>query len=719
MKQKSYSSLIRYYLAYISVALIGCAFIGMIIFFVSVSELHSTAEQSERNRLQMVANDLDTQIKVFETIRDEISGTLCYRPAYLFQNRYREMELMQDFKQYNSYSVLCEEYFLYYWGTDSIFGQNAKYPFDLYFDTLTNSVQQQDQHETLQQVLEQISNVTILDVNTEKMLLAFPMQLGVGGSQPAAVLCFMMERSAWLNRVQSVTGGLTSEYAIYYDGIRIAGSSELPAEWDNTVELSKEILCFSSPSGKFIIAELIPSGGWYSRLSNFRRISLTICAASVAVVLVLSFLAARKSHAPIHQLAIQVQDLLSHDHPIPSKNELKQIEHALLQIRHQNSLSQQQIVDQTELLKKQTVILKQQVLLLVLNGNINDDICRQLENLKIPLKGPYFCVYILNFVEDAEFSVLDSIELLSDEDQTLYAFRISECQAAVIGSFMVECTAEDVKELIQETAAAMGRSFNVQKGLTVDSLEKIPVSYYTAQMKPQDSGRSSAREDSLFSEWYPNQYLCLLLEDIRKGDKNSAIEHLENLMNVVQDNYPSILLQRSVVADILSELVRLSYELQIPIPSEESGAILIYQQPSVMRENLRCMVINLFHRLDERNTQISRDLALRIRQYIDQHALEYDISLQKVAESFQLSTKQVNNCLRISIHQTYKEYELGLRIHKSKELLTHTSLSIVEISQQIGYVDVSSFIKAFKNATGITPAAFRKGPRKNPMQDSI
>ncbi len=131
------------------------------------------------------------------------------------------------------------------------------------------------------------------------------------------------------------------------------------------------------------------------------------------------------------------------------------------------------------------------------------------------------------------------------------------------------------------------------------------------------------------------------------------------------------------------------------------------------------MVINFFHRLDERNTQISKDLALRIRQYIDQHALEYDISLQKVAESFQLSTKQVNNCLRSSIHQTYKEYELGLRIHKAKELLTRTSLSIVEISQQIGYVDVSSFIKTFKNATGITPAAFRKSPHQASSSDSV
>lgn len=718
MKQQNYSSLIKYYLAYISVALIGCAVIGMIIFFVSVSELRRTAEQSERNRLRMVASDLDTQIKVFETIRDEISGTLCYRPSYLFADRYREMELMQDFKQYNSYSVLCEEYFLYYRGTDSIFGQNAKSPFDLYFDTRTNPVQRQGQYEELQQFLEQINTITVLNVDEETMLLAFPMQLGVSRSQPDAVLCFMMKRSTWLNRVQSVTGGLTSEYAIYYDGIQIAGSSELPAEWDNTVELSKETLYFSSPSGKFIIAELIPSGGWYRRLSNFRRVSLTICAISVAVVLVLSFLAARKNHAPIRQLAMQVQDLLSHDYPISSGNELKQIEHALLQIRRQNSLSQQQIVDQTELLKKQKVLLKQQVLLLVLNGNINDDIYRQLETLQTPLNGPYFCVYILNFSGNTEFSVLDSIELLSDEDQTLYAFRISTRQAAVIGSFMVEQTAEDVKELIQETSAAMGSNFKVQKGMAVDSLEKVPVSYYTAQMKPQDNDPSTEKA-SFFSEWYPNQYLCLLLEDIRRGDKNSAIEHLENLMDVVQEKYPSILLQRSIVADILSELVRLSYELQVPIPSEESGAILIYQQPSVMRENLRGMVINFFHRLDERNTQISKDLALRIRQYIDQHALEYDISLQKVAESFQLSTKQVNNCLRSSIHQTYKEYELGLRIHKAKELLTRTSLSIVEISQQIGYVDVSSFIKTFKNATGITPAAFRKSPHQASSSDSV
>ncbi|MGS5404551.1 helix-turn-helix domain-containing protein [Acinetobacter junii] len=41
-------------------------------------------------------------------------------------------------------------------------------------------------------------------------------------------------------------------------------------------------------------------------------------------------------------------------------------------------------------------------------------------------------------------------------------------------------------------------------------------------------------------------------------------------------------------------------------------------------------------------------------------------------------------------------------------MLIKNELSIQEISESLGYADVSHFSRAFKNWTGVTPKAFRK-----------
>ena len=54
------------------------------------------------------------------------------------------------------------------------------------------------------------------------------------------------------------------------------------------------------------------------------------------------------------------------------------------------------------------------------------------------------------------------------------------------------------------------------------------------------------------------------------------------------------------------------------------------------------------------------------------------------------------------------EYLAILRVERSKQLLTETELSIKEIAVNVGYYDASSFIRRFKQITGVTPLQYRR-----------
>ncbi|MGN0467706.1 MAG: AraC family transcriptional regulator [Acutalibacteraceae bacterium] len=61
---------------------------------------------------------------------------------------------------------------------------------------------------------------------------------------------------------------------------------------------------------------------------------------------------------------------------------------------------------------------------------------------------------------------------------------------------------------------------------------------------------------------------------------------------------------------------------------------------------------------------------------------------------------------------TVSQYLKTVKIQNAKSLLKSTDLSIVEISNMLGYTSLSHFNRLFKEKTGMTPAAYRKSRRE-------
>ncbi len=54
------------------------------------------------------------------------------------------------------------------------------------------------------------------------------------------------------------------------------------------------------------------------------------------------------------------------------------------------------------------------------------------------------------------------------------------------------------------------------------------------------------------------------------------------------------------------------------------------------------------------------------------------------------------------------QYVHRQRINKAKDLLTFSNLPLSQIALQAGFASPSYFCRAFKAATGFSPAAFRR-----------
>lgn len=84
------------------------------------------------------------------------------------------------------------------------------------------------------------------------------------------------------------------------------------------------------------------------------------------------------------------------------------------------------------------------------------------------------------------------------------------------------------------------------------------------------------------------------------------------------------------------------------------------------------------------------------------------LTLEEIAFSASVSTRECIRCFRNTIHTSPIEYLLSYRLEMVKKLLRDTKMSITEIGLRTGFSSNAYFGKVFKEKCGMTPKEYRK-----------
>ena len=84
------------------------------------------------------------------------------------------------------------------------------------------------------------------------------------------------------------------------------------------------------------------------------------------------------------------------------------------------------------------------------------------------------------------------------------------------------------------------------------------------------------------------------------------------------------------------------------------------------------------------------------------------ITIDSLSEQFDIPTSTLKRCFKGVYGTTIHHYLKECRINAAKRLLQESDQSILEIANTVGYENGSKFTSAFKEATGVTPSAYRK-----------
>ncbi len=102
-----------------------------------------------------------------------------------------------------------------------------------------------------------------------------------------------------------------------------------------------------------------------------------------------------------------------------------------------------------------------------------------------------------------------------------------------------------------------------------------------------------------------------------------------------------------------------------------------------------------------------KPLIRNIKNYIESN-LGFDLCIQNIADAFFYNPRYLCRLFKKETGRSLNDYILSRRLKRAKKLLTTTNYSVIDISAEIGFKNVTYFNRVFKSEFQITPTAYRR-----------
>lgn len=255
------------------------------------------------------------------------------------------------------------------------------------------------------------------------------------------------------------------------------------------------------------------------------------------------------------------------------------------------------------------------------------------------------------------------------------------------------------------------------------SILDIPMLYKEVKTMSERQGENIVQEWDDSKEAvlpvYPYEEIASLPEAMWDGDfdmaRNLTKKILLNLdeASINNDVINSFYVQ-CVLLDVLTAIENVMNQQNISFDSysDEYYTLLYLCRSCSYAEERNKIAENLDALLKVCERKLKRISYEEVKVFMDDSAYDPNFSIYAIADHFRLSVSQVSELVKKEMGVTFSEYLWSVRLQKAQELLLHSDISIEEISSQVGYLNVSSFRRRFKEELGVTPLKYRELYRK-------
>ena len=378
------------------------------------------------------------------------------------------------------------------------------------------------------------------------------------------------------------------------------------------------------------------------------------------------------------------------------------------------------------------------------------EVYKKAEKLGVDIVAEAYNILIFTMNSEEDFSgqkegyseweaeTLEMLEEFFSGHPSAMLFRSNIFSYGVLLKGQKESIKEITKECVGKIQGILNRKESKREwflavGQPVERLSQIKKSYHTAsrafsqrylygenilyydemEMMEHRSGQADTNDNAYLKKVDVNALNPAILQ---KFLSNGIQEEIENFVKdyfyaIGQEPMESLVFRNYVILNVRFSVITFLKGLGCDtegMEPENTEEILVESGKNI--ENAIAYAEKMISRAitirDQNSGNKNRSILKTAVDFIDEHYMDEDISLNTAANVANVSSNHFSALFSQNMGQTFIEYLTSLRMNKAKELLRCTGMRSSEIAGEIGYKDAHYFSVCFKKEFNMTPGEY-------------
>lgn len=694
------------------------------------SSLEQTVYDTAQHEAEIISDRLQFALEDFDSMSGQLSVIAAIRPSKYHGNEYYAFEAIKGF---NSSSYRYDNLMFYYPNEKMMLSVLGTAELQIFFDDITDEA-------SFRALLEQ-ANASIL--TSTACFGAQPSEARLLLIQPLlnkATAIFMLTNSTLSEMLVPTNEAADSMRMIMNNAGQILWSSHaLSAAAAATLQESiptvsacsqlmmdgEKYICSTSPlpnGASLIVLDAVNTH--FRAVETAIRVLTIICSLLILLGVSLLFIGTRRAAEPIATLVDNFRSVLP-ENQSGSGSTIDVLRNACAQysaLAHESSKKSALFSDEQ---------MRDAFILRLICGEYADASSR--ENLcswlHVELPFSYYCACLLLFDEKPDQETREKLRQFLNSNEQHHCrsfFCMTPDGQSAVGMINLEendpsVTMAFCENLLQglmtispvsiglgricDRPDLMGRSY-LEACTAMDQLlvqGRHSCILYTESTESASEGKIDA---------YPKELLERFVMCLRQWDAVAIQRELNTIIEYIHASKLSLQQIKCICFDLTSSFVKefnMMGNLTTSVREMTFDVFSIAEYSSVAE--LARNIVELSRTIEtciELRRERRRDsLVSGCQALIQENLSNPQFSLSTLADHFEVTPQTLRRRFKEATGQTLSNYMILERINLAKRLLSETTLSMNEICNRCGYIDISSFTRLFKAEVGISPGMYR------------
>ncbi|UVI28289.1 helix-turn-helix domain-containing protein [Paenibacillus spongiae] len=735
----------KYLISYLALLIIPLMLIGLLVYNHYVAILQDEITSNHQRMLEQIQDSFDTEIMELHKISAEIAFKPELTPYQLKQNMYNAVKAKNLFLNYTSANAFIKEVFLYIKDQPYIYSGSSTYPASLFIDTFyryedwTFEQFTKDMNTLSRPVLRHSEAITSERL-TDDRVLTYMVPLPLNSVSPYGSVIFMIEEQTARKMLQGLHENSDGNTIILDDrgelivSLRDAAYLDQPGFYQSALQLpsgtstkqvdGKEYAFSTVRSNEFnwTYITMLPIEQFMERVDEVRTRALLSLGMVLVIGSVLIYALMHVSYHPLRRFLLFAGKQWGE-----SYRNLNDVTHAVHKITEEKQSMGRALIDSR-------LAVHEHMLVTLITGRVTDPepFMEKAGEAGIRFTKPWLLVVRLAVRDMESFPGQQQSDMLRGMERLMRdrfeCYRVVGLEGPVV-NYIVAIDSEEgdwaieMKAVLGGIRELYGIDITAGAGNRRQDIRQLGKSFIEASTALDFRLLKGYNELILYSDiamqtnlgyTYPRQAIEAMEVLIRQGDTESLKKAVRGILGTIESSAMPLHMVRCICYDMINCIIKEMYRIKGtldagkgPYPDvfsltkfdtiQELAAVI-----EVMCERLCADIVQA--QAESKSAGQKQEMLV----YIQNNYHDQQFSVQNMADRFSISASYLKRQFKEQTGKTITDFLNHYRMEQAKHLLRTTDMKLKDIVQRIGYFDVPSFIRKFKQAFQVTPGEYRK-----------